>query len=198
MTEENSGNKSWIILVVTVVAIAVIFAVFIATRENENELTYNNFEFINVDGLWQTKWERDGQLYVIDFRHNPEQVEDVPVEGTTDIRFQLESIYLTIDPSEERDRATAYVSIAAVELGRKLVTPFERQVVTACTVNETIACWDRPIITCDNTNKTVIYLKQANETKIILDGNCATIQGQGQEIVRAADKALFQWLGIMS
>lgn len=198
MIVERASLKSWTILVVTVLIIAAIFAFFIQTRENENELTYNNFEFINVGSFWQTKWERDGQLYVIDFRYNPEQVEDVPIEGTTDIRFQLESVYLTIDPSEERDRDTAYLAIAAVELGRKLVTPFERQIITACTVNETIACWDRPIVTCDNTNKTVIYLKQANETKIILDGNCVTIQGKGQEIVRAVDKALFQWLGIMS
>ena len=93
---------------------------------------------------------------------------------------------------------TAYTSVAAIELSRKLTDPFYRTVLTACTRNETEACGERPIVTCENTNSTVIYLKKAAETKLILDGNCVTIQGTGQEIIRAADKALFQWLGIMS
>jgi len=195
--KEESGNKSWIILLVSVIVIAAIFAVFFLTRADEGKVTYNNFEFVNIDGLWQTKWEREGQLYILDFRFNPEQVEDVPVEGATDVRFQLETVYLTIDPSEEKLQETAYKSVAAIELSRKLTDPFYRTVVTACTRNETEACSERPIVTCENTNSSVIYLKKADETKIILDGNCVTIQGTGQEIIRAADKALFQWLGIM-
>ena len=198
MTEEKASDKSWIILLVSLLLIAAVFAVFLATREDENKLTYSNFEFVNINGLWQTKWEREGQLYILDFRYNPEQVEDIPVTGATDARFQFETVYITVDPSEERLQGTAYVTLAGVELARKLTEPFYRTVITACTINETEACKERPIVTCENTNSTVIYLKKANETKIALDGNCATIQGNGQEIVRAADKALFQWLGIMS
>ena len=120
MTEEKPSDKSWIILLVSLLLIAAVFAVFLATREDENKLTYSNFEFVNINGLWQTKWEREGQLYILDFRYNPEQVEDIPVTGATDARFQFETVYITVDPSEERLQGTAYVTLAGVELARKL------------------------------------------------------------------------------
>jgi hypothetical protein len=52
-------------------------------------------------------------------------------------------------------------------------------------------------ITCNNTNDPVIYLKLDNETKIVYDRNCITVQGQGEEITKASDKLLYMWLGII-
>ncbi len=201
MTEEPPAGKGkgTIIVVVSLIVVVAVFAALLSLGgKDEGKVKYNGFDFVNVNGLWQTTWQRDGQPYELYFRFNPKEVEDIPVTGKTDIRFQLETIYLTVDPSEERTQGTAYLTLAAVELSRKLVDPFERNVTAACTRNETDACIDRTIITCENTNSSVIYLRQADDSKIILNGNCAVIQGKGEEIVRSADKALFQWLGIMS
>ena len=129
-------------------------------------------------------------------RFNPEQVEHVPLEGETDVRFQNGTVYITIDPSFEQTNENSYVALAAVELSRKLVDPFNREVIATCTENST-ACQNRPPVSCSTPNAAVIYLKTADEARVTLDGNCATIQGRGEGIVMAAHRALFKWLQIM-
>jgi len=194
----NSKGKGSLTFMVTIAIVVLLFFILSQFRigGSDGTLTYNSFEFVDVDGVWRTEWQRDNQVYLLDFRFNPEQVEHVPVEGTTDIRFQFKRVYLTIDPSSERTSDTSYVTLAAVELARKLIDPFDRTVIPACTSNSS-ECEGRPIITCENTNTTVIYLKQAADTRIIFNGNCVTIQGSGEGIVMATNKILFQWLGIM-
>ncbi len=202
VTEEKpaESKKGIIIVVISVIVIIAAFAALLTLgKDSGKDVNYNGFDFVNVDGIWRTEWQREGQAYELDFRFNPKDVEDIPVTGKTDLRFQFEKIYLTLDPTnEERTPETAYLNLAAVELSRKLVEPFERNVTAACTRNETDACFSRPIVTCENTNSSVIYLKQADKARIILNGNCAVIQGSGESIVKAADKALFQWLKIMN
>ena len=191
-------TKSGILLVSILIIVVAIFYVLNLSSNDTKEIKYNGFEFTEVNGLWRTEWQRDNQVYIIDFRFNPEQVEDIPIEGSTDARAQLETVYLTIDPSEEKTTETANLNLAAIELSTKLVAVFERTVLTACTRNESSGCVERPIVTCADTNKTVFYLKQSNESKIILNGNCVTIQGTAEGIVMATDKILFQWLGIIN
>ena len=77
-----------------------------------------------------------------------------------------------------------------------LTAVFEREVIGACTRNFTEGCSTRPITTC-STNASVIYLMVSNETGISLDGNCAIIRGFGENLTKAADKAVYQWLGIV-
>jgi hypothetical protein len=190
-------SKSSLIVLIAVVIVAAIFYVLTLEKPNTNELTYNGFYFAKVNDLWQTEWQRDNQDYILDFRFNPEEVKDIPIEGTVDMRAQLETVYLTIDPSEEKTVENANLNIAAIELATKLTAVFERTVLTACTRNESSGCLERPIVTCANTNQTVFYLKQDNESKIVLDGNCITIQGTNQGIVKASNKIIFKWLGII-
>lgn len=189
-------SKSSIIVAAAVLIIIAGFAALLLISENGDRADYNGYQFVNENGLWQTEWEREGQIYVLDFRHHPAEVESIPITGQTDIRFQLEPVYITIDPSGEQPDQK-YLALAAIDLARKLTEPFEREVQAACTRNETEACETRPIVTCENTNSTVIYLKSAEQTKIELLGNCAVIQGNGESIVMAAEKAIYQWLGIM-
>jgi hypothetical protein len=183
--------------IVTVLAIGALVFLFFRPQDSADTRTYEGFVFTNFDGIWTTEWQRGGQIYFLDFRHTPDEVIHIPVSGETDIRFQLEQVYITIDPQEERMAGTSYLALAATELTRKLVTPFERNVSAACTINETDACVGRPIITCDNTNSSVVYLKHSEQTRIVLDGNCVTFEGSGEDLVMAVDKALFQWLGII-
>lgn len=192
-------SRSALILAAAIVAIAAILVLLMlaGSKNGPQAINYNGFQFTNVQGFWRTSWEREGQPYEIDFKFNPTQVEDIRIEGSIDERFQQQAVYITFDPSDNKTSETAYVALAAVELSRKLVDPFERDVIAACTRNETQACSNRPVITCKNTNSSVIYLKQHDEVKIILEGNCVTLQGRDDDLVRAADRALFEWLGII-
>ncbi len=157
---------------------------------------YNGFEFVTDGSTWFTQWERDGLTYNLKFRHPPWEVEDVTVTGQVDWRFQMPGIFITFDPPENLSRQNAFLFLASVDLTSNLDTVFDRVVVAACTANLTDACADRPIVTC-STNALVIYLKVSNESGVFLDGNCATIQGYEKSLTKAADKAIYQWLGII-
>lgn len=157
---------------------------------------YNGFEFATDGSTWFTQWERDGITYNLKFRHPPWEVEDVAVKGHVDWRFQMPGIFITFDPPENFSRQNAFLFLASVDLTSNLDTVFDRTVVAACTANLTDACAQRPVATC-STNASVIYLKVSNESGVFLDGNCATIQGYEEGLTKAADKAIYQWLGII-
>ena len=101
-------------------------------------------------------------------------------------------MYLVFDPED----ADKYVGLATAELGQSFATTFQKAVIVTCTKNETDACVNRPIVNCPFEDNTVIYLKVANETEINYEGSCVTISGKGEELVRATDRAMFQWYEI--
>ncbi len=166
--------------------------------EPESEVRqYNGFDFVNVGSAWLTQWERDGVTYNLEFRHPPWEVENITVRGKVDARFQMPYLFITHDPAPETSRGTAFVALAAADLTMMLRGVFEREgVAAACTANMTEACAQRPVVTC-SANASVIYLQASNETGIFLDGNCATIMGYEESMTKAADKAIYQWLGII-
>lgn len=185
------------LLIIAILVIVIVLLTSLLLIPSDPPLTFNHYEFENINGLWRTTWARDGQSYNLDFPFTPDEVQDIPLEGEIDDRFNTATTYITIDPMAGASQNNSYMAVAAAELSRKLVTIFERNVVAACTRNETNACVDRPIVTCDSTNISVIHLKVDQETKIILDGNCVTFQGHGSDLVKAVDKAIYQWLGIL-
>ena len=194
----EAANKGLIWVISSIIAIAVAFVALVNfTGEKTETASYNGFQFTNVNGFWRTEWHLGEQNYEIDFRHLPSEVENIPYSGEADERFQSKELYVTIDPTDEFNEDTAYVTLAAVELAGKLADPFDRNVTAACTTNGTESCVDRPIITCDSTDSAVIYLKEDENAAVTLNGNCAIIQGKGEELVLAVDRALFTWLTIM-
>lgn len=204
-------NEKAIIKAVVVIAIVVLVGVLMAyflarefrgsSAKKPDVRVYNGFEFTKVtlaNGTrWATEWKRpDGQSFILEFTHPPWDVENISVTGNVDNRFQLAGLFITFDPVEGYSRQTSFVALAAADLSSMLNAVFERQVFAACTANATEGCRSSPVISC-STNASVIYLKVSNETGISLDGNCATIQGSEAGLTRAADKALYQWLGIV-
>jgi len=144
--------------------------------------------------MWFTEWVRqDRQPFTIPFHFNPEQVEDIPLEGRLSEAFEQGNIYLTFDPDE---LGLEYVGVAFGELSFSLLQAFEMLPVAACTKNYT-GCENRPIITCDDLDKAVIYVKQSNKTRVLLRGNCAVVEGSGADIIRATDRLLFGMYNIM-
>lgn len=199
-------HEKAIIKAIVIVAIVVLLGFLMATyvgrffkggSEKPDVKYYNGFAFAKIGNSWYTEWERDGQIYELEFRYPPWDVENIMVVGKVDERFQMPYMFITFDPAEGLSRQTSFVALAAADLSSMLKGVFEKAgVAAACTRNETSLCSNRPVVTCA-TNASVIYLKVANETGIFLDGNCATFQGVEESLTMAADKALYQWLKII-
>ncbi len=190
-----------IITLAVVIALGVLIFLYLNRTFNSNQAQpleiryYNGFEFSRTGTSWSTKWERDNLTYTLEFRHPPWEVENITVAGKTDDRFQRPLMFLTFDPPDELSRQNSFLFLASVDLTNALAV-FDRDIFAACTQNATSACSNREIVTC-STNASVIYLKTSNETGIFLDGNCARIQGVEENLTKAADKAIYQWLRII-
>jgi len=159
---------------------------------------YNGYSFVFANGLWYTQVQNIAgtSLFNIPLHYSPKDLEDIPIEGIFNATlFNSErGIYITFDPLGSN---LQYVALAVSEFDQNIIKAFNKIPIAACDRNETDACADRPIITCKNTDKPVLYIQQEAETKIIYDGNCMIVQGIGPEIVRAVDRLLLQLYGIM-
>ncbi len=194
---QEGKNTTIYFLVAAVILVALIAGVYFL-RSNyttkDTEVTYNNFKFTKVESLWFTQVQIGNQLYNVPLHYNPYEVENIAMIGDIDQRFQQDSTYITHDPAEGN---LGHVAVAAAELSLNMATAFGIQPIAACSRNVTAACAARPIINCENTNASVVYLKEANFTRVDLRGNCIVIQGTGQELIKATDKVLYVWYRVI-
>jgi hypothetical protein len=164
----------------------------------EHGFMYNGFVFVEYENLWHTEMQRRGYLYNLHFHYSPAHVDAIPVKGSLREGLDTSTIYITFDPLEEN---LSVVITAAAELNLNLVKGMDVRTITACLRNETKeednACSARPIVTCDDEDKTVLWVRSAQTTEILLDDNCAVMQGPDEEIFRAVDRLLYDWYGII-
>jgi len=78
-----------------------------------------------------------------------------------------------------------------------MVNVFFKKPIAACDKNGTLACRGRPIITCDNTDDLVLYVKEANISKVYYDDNCIVVEGSGFELVKGVDRILYDLYDII-
>ena len=198
MTKEQGSWKAFLIvlgvLVLMVIAILLVKRVYVP-RSPYPTVTYNNFEFEQIEGMWYVKWQRDGNVYNMGFRYNPKEVEDVPVRGGLNATFKRQPFYVTFDPDGNQSNFK-YIALGIAELGLNVVRAMDGQIESACTRNVSEACDGHPIVSCDDDDKAVIYFKTVNETRVRLDGNCMTIEGTGLEMLKAVDRVLFHFMNI--
>ncbi len=168
---------------------------------NEEEgYMYNGYSFVYVDGLWWTEVNRFGTLLKIPLHFGAKDVDDIPVTGTLDQAFNKgEIVYIAISP----ETTNKYYTLGLSELNFNIIKGIDRSIEAACTENNSI-CDNRTIISCENTQgKPVVELELTNYTnstgsgKIEFKGSCIKISGQDYELVKAVDKVLLTWYGIM-
>lgn len=198
-----SSQKRMAIVLVTIVCVLVL--VFLGARYGieklrvvpNNDIVYNNFVFTNAGGVWWTDWQHNGLLYKISLRYSPLDVDTVPVIGSLNVSvFNNRSIYVVFDPNSKSN--FEYVGLAAGELGLNLARGMGRNPVVACTTNQTEeeGCKDKPPVNCQNT-KGVIMLDNTGEALVSLNNDCVLLRGDGLELLRAVDRLLYTWYGIM-
>lgn len=219
--EEKEKPKSDKILIFSILFIILLIAIFFSVKyfykpkiltvddlnkqnidgklKREQGYLYKGvYSFVKSSGLWffQLKSPSGRVLYNIPLHYSPNEIEDLKITGRFSPLFTNSTdIYITFDPLAED---LQYTALAVGELDQSILTAFAKNPIAACDKNETSACKDRPIITCDNTKNTpVIYFRNNATTKIAYNDNCLIVQGQGLELIRAVDRMLLQWYGVM-
>lgn len=201
--EEKDNPKGVIKIILVLIGIFALFFIagylyvnyFYHPETKVQKVTYNNFDFFYYDDLWHFQWQSGNNEYNVHLRFNPKQAENVSVIQLTPFNnFTTDKVYVTFDPA---GNLTSYTVLATGELSLSMKKVFGKNPIGSCARNVTEACAGVDIITCDNTNESVVFLKEAPETKVIIDDNCLTIQGQKLELLRAVDRVLYEWYGIM-
>jgi len=178
----------------------------IAGEDLDNAYVYNGFSFVHYDGLWYTQIfnQYTKTLYDVPMHFGPKNVTDLTVAGNLNEYFlllrnntipgdYLASTYLTFDPDNEQ---MSYVALSTGELTQNLAKTLSLAFIPACTTASE-DCGDVPVITCDNTDDPVLYLKASDEPGVFGAGNCLIIQGNEWELVRAVDRFLLGLYNVM-
>ncbi len=162
-------------------------------KAGEDDYVYNGFSFVYFNGGWYTRAQRGDTLYDIPLHYGPREVEDILVVGALGPNFgDNRIVYIAFDPSDY------HIGFAAIELSLNLGKGLEAGTKAACDKAYDIdACKEREVVTCSDTDKSVIHIKQANETKISLRGKCIVIEGTEQDILRATDNVILRFYGIL-
>ncbi|MBD3310605.1 hypothetical protein GF351_05290 [Candidatus Woesearchaeota archaeon] len=199
LEEQEKDTKQLVIMILVLIGVFVALFVgsYIVMKNQEppepETREYHSFLFVKEMGLWRTEWQLGDTLYTLRMHYGPWELENVTVVGDLDERFHQDRIFITFDPYEED---LGHIAVAAGELSLNLFKAIQKYPVAACTA-EHPDCEERPILNCSTTNSSVILLRSAPHERVLLEGNCLIVQGEDHEIVRAAERALYQWYQIM-
>jgi len=191
-----------VLLIILITAFLIFFLIKSSQPKIETEIS-NGFELTKVGGFWHTiiKNPTLREEYNVEFRYSPSEVSDIPVQGNPNSFFNLLNInnltgaYLTFDPTSN----LSSVNLAAADISKFLNAINGVKLVAGCTKNETDSCNLRPIVTCENKKglSMVIFVKESEDPKILMKENCLTVEGIGNDLIRAYTKLLFIWYNII-
>ncbi len=163
---------------------------------DEEGYTYGAFSVVKADGLWWTEIMKDKKtLLKIPLHYGPKELENIPLAGRLNPAFNKgEDVFIGINPNV----ANKYYSLAVSELSFNLVKGMDRIPRGSCTMDDPI-CENRTIITCETANgRPVVELNfQDKAPTVEFFDTCVKISGQGEDIVKAVDRLLYFWYGIM-
>lgn len=222
MLDENVKKHSWKGLVVSLIIVIFVFYIVFNFNnisnlvntyviksgdlyETPDDRTYNGFGFTRCESKWCTEVRWANRIVKVPLQFAPWELEDVPITGRVNDQFiQSQELYITFDPAEDIlspsgavvKEKLGHLTLSVTELTLNLVRGMNFTTIAACT-KEDEGCEDRPILTCNNTNQSIIYFKRSDDTKVTLDENCITIEGREWNIVKATDRLLLYWYGIM-
>ncbi|MBR9690098.1 hypothetical protein GOV08_00245 [Candidatus Woesearchaeota archaeon] len=162
--------------------------------------TYNNFDFVKKDGAWYTEVQPEliNEPYIVPFRYGPIEVEDIEIEFLPNdfARYTkpFSKVYITFDHNSS---GGSYIVVAAINLVSNMKGGWLVNSSRAC-IEESVLCENVPVVTCDSHPKNaVIQLIEDEETKILYEDNCLTIWASKNDFIRAAEKIILNWYGIM-
>jgi hypothetical protein len=185
-----------------IIALVVLFLAasrFYSGPPENPKITYNNWEFTEITGLWFFEWQKGGNLYQIGLRFNPLEVENIPIRGKLDTaKFNSQNyVYVTFDFSNASSQNMSILALASTELTQNIASAINRTPLAACVNSMDPSCEDREIKTCENTDEPVIYFEEGGSPGITLSDSCITLTGEGFDLLKSVDRLLYHWYGII-
>ncbi len=196
--ELSKKSKKFVAIVsLVLVLILVFFIVWIKMPHpiERETMTYNNFEFLKIAGLWRTTVQVGAQPYELILRYNPKEVENITIYGD-EVVFEKTPIYITFNPEEDEENMK-YLALAGAELSQSIARALQKDVKAACTTNTTDACKNQTIVKCGDEGESVIQISTKGPTRIVLRDSCILLQGEGINLLRSVDKLLYRYYHVL-
>ena len=180
-------------------------------EEGQKTEVYDNYEFIEFEGLWRTQLDIEGRDIVLNSFYLPQELENITTKGKPLLAdFRKKIVYITINS------ASSETQQAFSEFWSTLNT-FVFRIQIACPKQEANSsfCIERnwPIKSCDDADSStaIIIINEQKakeeeeveeakeiETSINYKNGCLVINGKNTEIVKASEKSIFMIFGIMN
>jgi len=199
----NQTKRSQNLMIGIAIGIIIIIGIFLylnyhESKVNKNEIEekyiYNKFIFTKQpNGLWSTRLQTKNGFYRLFVHYGPKDVENISSDNFDEKLFLNKTLFITIDPTSTQQ---PYIAVAASEVGSSLYRVMGAKAYASCLVNDSI-CNNRYIIDCNSTDRPVIRVLISNHTKVIRDDNCITIMGNGTELIRSADRFIYEMYKII-
>lgn len=161
----------------------------------EEGYVYHGFSFVKANDQWWTRFQRanTNDTYNVQLRYGPQELENISIMGDYIYFLHFNATFVTFDPLGEN---LSYVALAASDISQSLVNVFDIPTFPACTRQDNSSCSNLPIIECA-LGRPVIYLQQEVVPFVEVKGTCIIVHGQGFELVKAVDRLLLAWYGVM-
>ncbi|MBU2496852.1 MAG: hypothetical protein KJ767_02230 [Nanoarchaeota archaeon] len=212
--EKLERSVSWIIGIILISILIVVAIFFIRQKYFGPTFEYKDYKVTRVmpEGTTAIMYVLrvpiriygSTDIYYIYLRNDPRELQDIPVDENTRktiIDPKPSQVYLTFDPEMGEG---GKISLATMQLARILGTSGVFRLNVNGAVTKDIGGLEDKKITCEDSSSlneiVVIEFEYGEETKISVDKNywrCIKIQAKnGDELIKAADKAILTLLGI--
>ena len=156
------------------------------------------YSFINFDNLWYTQLNspKGTKIYSLALRYSPNELKGIVIEGAlnSELFNNQSEFYVTFNPT---GKDFSYVGLAVADFNTHMSKVFEKKPIAACDRNETEPCKTRPIVTCNDADKLVLYIKEADKFRTYYNNNCIVVEGNGLDLVKGVDRILYNLYNIM-
>ena len=165
---------------------------------NQGYVYKNVYSFVTQGQEWFTQLSspKGTKIYDLALRYSPRDLKNITIEGNLNTGFfdNQSEYYVTFNPKGSQ---FSYIGLAVADFNTHMSKVFEKTPIGACDRNETFACQNRPIVTCENSTKLVIYIRESDRLRAYYKDNCIVIEGSGLDIVKGVDRVLYNLYRIM-
>ena len=156
------------------------------------------YSFVTFDSLWYTQITspKGSKVYSLALRYSPKELKDIIIGGKLDKESfdGHNEFFVTFNPT---GKEFSYVGLAVADFDTHMSKVFEKKPIAACDRNGTEACRARPIVTCEDTDKLVLYVRESERLRVYYNNNCIVVEGKGFDMVKGVDRILYNLYGIM-
>ena len=200
-TQKEKQKKNLIIMGIIMIGLMVFstvgYAFFDGSFTESQKTKYKTYEFTTNGENWQTKIKISGSETIINSFYLPQDIENISMTGTLLLSdFEGKTIYFVTNNTNRERNAVS-----------KIYSDFEgyftrSQLACALENENTTFCSNLPIKSCDdaNQNSMIIQITEITNSTAVIDykNNCLTVSGDGADLLKTADRILFESYGIIS